>query len=131
MLRYEQMLLADLRDEALSLLDGAMHGHLRALRERYAGTAAQIHLTVQTHFEGLAVGEMRLFVNVVTAEVIEEWAVGRLGGSAAKVGWDVYVRDTTQDAQATLAHMQRKAPPRLETSVPAPRASARRSAPKT
>ena len=126
------MLLADLRDEAVSLLDSALHGYLRTLRERYAGTAAQIHLTVQTHFEGLAVGEMKLFVTVVTAEVIEEWAIGRLGGSAAKVGWDVYVRDTTLDAQASLTRMQQlqqsKTP--LLPRGHAPRASARRSAPK-
>jgi len=116
----------------MALLDSAMHGYLRALQERHAGTAAHIHLTVQTHFEGLAVGEMKLFVSVITAEVIDEWAVGRLGGSAAKVGWDIYVRDTTLDAQVSIKDLQRK-PPQLgaaRAAAPTPRASARRSAPK-
>jgi hypothetical protein len=92
------MLLSDLPTRARTVLDEATSG----LFTRMLDTYDEVHLTAQTHLDGLSLGEMKLYVTIINKGDTVDYAVAKLGGSAVLVGWEIYIGDKIASARATI-----------------------------
>lgn len=95
------MLLKDLRPQARAVLDTASNGLFTRLCAFYS-----VHLTVQTHLDGLSEGVMKLYITILQKNGHTDSAVCTLGGGAKMIGWEIFVQDRLESARARVAKIK-------------------------
>ena len=107
------MKLADIDSQTLEQLNNACGGVFSHIQDHCEARGLEAHLSVQTHFEGLTHGQMKLYIQLIGGMEMEDYAVAKLEGSAKVIGWNLYLHDTVGSARANLARAESKIPQRV------------------
>jgi hypothetical protein len=96
------MQIQDLDQPTFRTLDDACGGTLQALLTLHESQGYEVHLSVQSHIEGLKDGEMKLYFQVISEGETKDFAIARLNGSAQIIGWNIYLHDRLSSAKVNL-----------------------------
>ena len=102
------MQIQELDSKTLEALDTG-NGTFRSLLTMHESYGYDIHLSVQTHLEGLPDGEMKLFIQIVEGTETKDFAIARLVGAEAQIiGWNIYLHDRLSSARVNIGRANLK-----------------------
>ena len=84
-------------------LDKAANGALSRIQEHCQEHGYEGHITVETHLESLAEGEMLLLIQVFDGDQTTFFTSAKLKGSAQVLGWNLYLTERCNVARQKLS----------------------------
>lgn len=97
------MKLAEIDEAMLEGLDSAYDGVFSLLRMYCLTDGYEVHLTVQTHLEGLDEGQMMLYIQLLRGGDTIDYTAVSMEGVVQEIGWNLYFRDSLSSVRTSLA----------------------------